>query len=70
MGAEYRTQYDGMYPRLAKEYKLDFMPFLLEWVALNQKYNQDDRIHPNREWYTIVVNNIMEILEDNDFLKK
>lgn len=70
MGAEYRNQYDTMFPRLAKEYKLEYVPFLLEWVALNQKYNQDDRIHPNREWYTIVVSNIMEILEDSDLLKK
>ncbi len=70
MGVEYRNQYDSMFPRLAKEYKLDFIPFLLEWVALNQKYNQDDRIHPNREWYTIVVKNIMEVLEESNFLKK
>ncbi len=70
MGAEYRNQYDTMFPRLAKEYKLDFIPFLLEWVALNQKYNQDDRIHPNREWYAIVVNNVMEVLEESDILKK
>ncbi|MBX9808826.1 arylesterase [Candidatus Gracilibacteria bacterium] len=70
MGAEYRNQYDTMFPRLAKEYKLEYVPFLLEGVALNQKYNQDDRIHPNREGYTIVVSNIMEILEDSDLLKK
>lgn len=70
MGAEYRNQYDGMFPRLAREYKLDYIPFLLEWVALNQKYNQDDRIHPNREWYAIVVNNIMEVLEESNILQK
>jgi len=49
MGADYRNKYDNMFPRLAREYKLDFMPFLLEGVALNNQYNQDDRIHPNRE---------------------
>lgn len=70
MGVEYRNQYDTMFPRLAREYKLDYIPFLLEWVALNQKYNQDDRIHPNREWYTIIVNNIMEVLKKSELLQK
>lgn len=71
MGIEYRNQYDTMFPRIAKEFKLDYLPFLLEWVALNQKYNQDDRIHPNREWYTIVVNNLMELLQgDTKLLQK
>lgn len=70
MGAEYRNQYDTMFPRLAREYKLDYIPFLLEWVALNQKYNQDDRIHPNREWYAIIVNNIMEVLKKSELLQK
>jgi hypothetical protein len=46
------------------------MPFLLEGVALNNQYNQDDRIHPNREWYAIVVDNMMRILEKSDLLKK
>ncbi len=70
MGADYRNQYDTMFSRLAREYKLDFMPFLLEGVALNNQYNQADRIHPNREWYTIVVDNMMRILEGSDLLKK
>jgi acyl-CoA thioesterase-1 len=62
LGNEYRSQYDGMFPRLAQEYKLEFVPFLLDGVALNQKYNQDDRIHPNREGYAIVIENIMKVL--------
>lgn len=70
MGAEYRSAYDNLFPMLAQEYKLDFVPFLLEGVALNQKYNQDDRIHPNREGYTIVVANIMDVLLDTKLLKK
>lgn len=69
LGNEYRKQFDGTYQKIADEYKLPFMPFFLDGVALNQKYNQDDRIHPNREWYWIIVSNIIKFL-DTDLLKK
>jgi hypothetical protein len=46
------------------------VPFLLEWVALKAQYNQDDRIHPTSEWYTIVVENLMEILEGEELVGK
>jgi acyl-CoA thioesterase-1 len=67
---EYGKRYEAIFPKLAKEYKLTFMPFLLEWVALKAQYNQDDRIHPTREWYMIVVENLMEILEDENLIVK
>ena len=66
----YREQYDEMFPKLAKEYNLVFMPFLLEWVALDPKLNQDDRIHPTRQWYAVVVDNILPILEENNLIQK
>lgn len=69
LGNDYRKQFDGTYQKIADEYKLPFMPFFLDGVALNQKYNQDDRIHPNREWYGIIVSNIIKFL-DTDLLKK
>ena len=70
LGNEYRKQFDGTYQKIADEYELSFMPFFLEWVALNQKYNQDDRIHPNREGYSIIVSNIIKFLDNTDLLKK
>jgi acyl-CoA thioesterase I len=63
LGGEYRKQYEALFPKLAKEYSLVYMPFFLEWVALKANLNQDDRIHPTKEWYAIVVKNLMEILE-------
>ncbi len=63
LGIEYSKKYESLFPKVAKEYNLVYMPFFLEWVALKANLNQDDRIHPTKEWYAIVVENLMEILE-------
>lgn len=67
LGGEYGKQYEAIFPRLAKEYDLVYMDFFLEGVALKANLNQDDRIHPTREGYAIIVENLMKILE-SDFL--
>ena len=46
-GLAYKKKFDNIFPKLAKEYDLDLIPFLLERVALNPKLNQSDGIHPN-----------------------
>jgi lysophospholipase L1-like esterase len=46
------------------------MDFFLDWVALKANLNQDDRIHPNKAGYTIVVENLMEILEGEELVGK
>ncbi|MDX2112968.1 MAG: arylesterase [Alphaproteobacteria bacterium] len=48
MGAEYRQQFDAIYPALAEEYRVSLYPFFLEGVALNPAMNQRDGIHPNQ----------------------
>ena len=70
LGGEYGRKYEAIFPKLAKEYDLVYMDFFLEWVALKANLNQDDRIHPTREGYTIVVENLMEILEDERLITK
>ncbi len=67
---DYRAEYDSLFPRLAKEYNLPSMPFLLEWVALKSNLNQGDRIHPNKAGYTIVVANLLKILEKENLITK
>lgn len=68
LGGEYGKQYEAIFPKLAKEYNLVYMDFFLQWVALKAQYNQDDRIHPNKDWYAIVVENLMEILEGEEMV--
>ena len=70
LGWEYGRAYEAIFPKLAKEYDLVYMDFFLAWVALKAQYNQDDRIHPTREWYAIVVENLLEILEDEELVGK
>lgn len=70
LGWDYGKKYEAIFPRLAKEYKLTYMPFFLEWVALKADLNQIDRIHPTREGYTIIVENLIEILEDKKLIQK
>ena len=48
-GAEYKKEFDAIYPKLSKKYNLPLIPFLLEGVALDPSLNQQDGIHPNRE---------------------
>ncbi len=67
---DYRREYDSLFPKLAKEYALPFMPFLLEWVALKSDLNQADRIHPNTAGYTIVVRNLIQVLEREKLINK
>jgi len=47
MGAKYQREYVSVFPDLASEYKIAFLPFILEGIALDPKLNQGDGIHPN-----------------------
>lgn len=67
---EYGRKYEAIFPKLAKEYKLVFMPFFLEWVALKANLNQEDRIHPTKAGYAIVAENLLELLEKEKLIEK
>lgn len=47
MGDAYVSAYNEIFPSLAREYGIEFIPFLLEGVALDPTLNQSDGIHPN-----------------------
>ena len=58
-GASYRKKFKTMYIKLKHRYKLDFIPFLLEGVAGEKKYNLADGIHPNVEGHEIIARAIL-----------
>jgi len=62
-GRAYQEAFRGVYPKLAKEYRLPFMPFLLEGVALDARLNQEDGIHPNAEGARKVADGVWKVLE-------
>ncbi len=63
MGASYQREYTNAFPNLASEYKVEFLPFLLENVALNRDLNQADGIHPNAKGAVIMTENIYKVLK-------
>jgi acyl-CoA thioesterase-1 len=63
MGAEYSRDFTMMFPDLATEHKVEFLPFLLENVALKKELNQGDGIHPNPAGTRIMTDNIYKALK-------
>ena len=59
-GLAYKKKFDDIFPKLAKEYDLNLIPFLLRKVALNPKLNQSDGIHPNYEGAKVISKTIKE----------
>ena len=57
-GKEYKNNFDNIYPQLAKKFKVSFLPFLLEGVALNPEYNLDDGKHPNFKGIEMISKNL------------
>ena len=62
-GKEYTEDFKKMYESLAKQYKVTFIPFILDKVAGNPKYNLADGIHPNEEGHKVIAENVFQILK-------
>lgn len=62
-GTDYRTAFAGIFPRLAKAYRVPLLPFLLEGVAMNPGLNQPDGIHPTAEGAHIVADHVWAALD-------
>ena len=61
-GEPYRSQFEQMYPRLAKKYNLKLVPFILEGVGGIPKFNLADGIHPNPEGHKIMAQTMLKVL--------
>ena len=61
-GPGYRAAFARIFPKLAKEYRLPLLPFLLEGVALEPRLNQPDGIHPNAEGTLVVADHVWATL--------
>jgi acyl-CoA thioesterase I len=62
-GRDYIVSFHKVYPALAKEYHVAFVPFLLQGVAGNDTLNQRDGIHPTPEGARIVADNVWPTLK-------
>ena len=62
-GAEYAASFRQAYRELALQYKVLFIPFLLDKVAGQATLNQADGIHPNPQGAVIVADTVWNVLK-------
>jgi acyl-CoA thioesterase-1 len=58
LGEEYTKKFNAVYPKLAEQHDLIFMPFFLEDVASESSLNSSDGIHPNEKGYERITENL------------
>ena len=63
MGGDYGKAFTAIFPKLAKENGMAYVPFLLEGVAGESELNQHDGIHPTADGHRILADNVWEVLE-------
>jgi acyl-CoA thioesterase I len=63
LGAAYTNRFRGIFPRVARANGATYLPFLLDGVAGNARFNQADGIHPNPEGAERVAENVWRVLE-------
>ena len=61
-GPEYTSDFEEIYPALAKERGIALIPFLLEGVAARPELNLPDGIHPNARGHEIVAETVFSHL--------
>ena len=64
-GPDYVKPFTAMFPKLAEQYDLKLMPFLLLHVYQNSALMQADGIHPNGEGNRVVARDVFELIKPN-----
>nr|WP_255651095.1 arylesterase [Cesiribacter sp. SM1] len=64
LGQTYSTNFQKIFPEVAKEKDVELIPFLLQDVAGERELNQGDGIHPTEEGQKILARNVWDVLED------
>lgn len=62
-GPAYTKQLRALYADLAKKYDIPLVPFLLEGVALDERYMLADGLHPNEAGQPRVLENVWKPLQ-------
>lgn len=62
-GAAYTKQFAGVYDELAERYRVAYVPFLMDGVALDATRMQGDGIHPNADGQAPLLENVWPVLE-------
>ncbi len=62
-GPQYAEQFAAVYGELARRDHLDWVPFLLDGVALHPDLMQADGIHPNERGQPILLEHVLDALK-------
>lgn len=63
LGPNYVRDFNAVFPALAEENRLTFIPFLLEGVAGQPALNLADGIHPNADGHRVIAAHVWRTLE-------
>ncbi|MHA7099992.1 arylesterase [Roseivirga pacifica] len=63
LGQDYTRQFKNLFPKVAEDKGVAFIPFLLENVGGDKNLNLSDGIHPNEEGHKIVAETVWEALK-------
>jgi acyl-CoA thioesterase-1 len=61
-GEEYKTEFDRIFPDLARTNGVPLYPFFLEGVAMKPELNQPDGLHPNERGVAVLVDRIAPVV--------
>lgn len=62
-GQSYVEAFDAIYPRIAKDLKVDWVPFFMQSVATDPKMNLPDGIHPTQQGHERLADTVAGPLE-------
>lgn len=63
LGLEFTRQFGEIFPALAKKNDATLIPFLLEGVGGDPRYNLGDRIHPNPEGHKLLAETVWKTVQ-------
>ena len=64
LGPEYVKAFSRIYPEIARKYAIPLVPFFLEGVAGDARFNQPDGLHPTAKGYSRIVDHIYPYVID------
>ena len=68
LGIAYRNSFEAVYEKVAKDLSVERMNFFLDGVAAIPSLNQSDAIHPTKEGYTLIVENLIKALKKSSLI--
>ena len=63
LGKDYASQFNAIFPNLAKKFDVPLVPFFLEGVAGHEALQLPDQMHPNRSGVEVIVRHMLPSVE-------